>query len=118
MANRVEDAPYGTPSAHPRNHDENIPELHDENVPELHDESIEEDSDEEEFAPEDVPDEPSQYSRFSTRGPADARAVSLSTARQIQASKDQSQNQPNSQPVSQKKTVVPPRQVDPKRYAK
>lgn len=111
MANRVEDAPYGTPSAHARKHDENVPELHDE--------SIEEDSDEEEFPPGDDTDEPSQDSRFSTRGPADPRAVSLSTARQIQAAKEQAKNnqsQPNSQSVSQKQVPAPPRQVDPKRY--
>lgn len=112
MANRVEDAPFETPSAHSRKHEENVPELHDE--------SIEEDSDsEKEFPPEDVQDEPPQHSGFSRKGPADARAVSLNTVRQIQAAKEQAktkQSQPNSQPVSQKKTPVPPRQVDPKRY--
>lgn len=112
MANRVEDAAFETPSAHSRKHEENVPELHDE--------SIEEDSDsEEEFSPEDVQDEPPQHSGFSRKGPADARAVSLNTVRQIQAAKEQAktkQSQPNSQPVSQKKTPVPPRQVDPKRY--
>lgn len=111
MANRVEDAPFETPSAHSRKHEENVPELHDE--------SIEEDSDEEEFPPEDVEDEPSEHSGFSRKGPADPRAVSLNTARQIQAAKEQAKNkqsQPNSQSVSQGKTAVPPRQVDPKRY--
>lgn len=114
MTKRVEDAPYGTPYTDPQKHDENVPELRDE--------SIEEDSDEEEFPPEDVKDESgSQHSRFSSRGPADARAVSLSTARKIQAAKDQAKNiqsQSNSQSVSQKPSSEPRRQVDPKRYAK
>lgn len=95
------------------------PQKHDENVPELHDESIEEDSEEEEFAPEDVVNEPPQDNRFSTRGPADARAVSLSTARRIQEEKDKAKNkqsQSNGQTVSQKQSTAPPRQVDPNRY--
>lgn len=110
MAKRVEDAHHGTPSAHTLKHNENAPELHDE--------SIEEESDEEEFPPEDVEYEPSQDSRFSTRGPADARAVSLSTARAIQDKEKAKNNQSqiNSQTVSQIKSSVPPRQVDPKRY--
>lgn len=109
MANRVEDTPYETPSAHRKI---------DENVPELHDESIEEDSDEEEFPPEDVEVEPSQVSGFSTRGPVDERAVSLSTARQIKASSGQTQNASNNQNIvsQNRKTPIPPRQVDPKRY--
>ncbi|KAG2059630.1 hypothetical protein BDR06DRAFT_967667 [Suillus hirtellus] len=121
MTKRAEDAPYGTPSTHSRQickvswrYREN-----DENVPELYDESIEEDSEEEEFAPEEVTFEASEDSRFSSRGPADARAISLSHARQLQEAREQekkNQSQPNKQPVSQKKTANPPRHVDPKRY--
>lgn len=111
MANRVEDAPYGTPSAHHQKHDENVAELHDE--------SNEEDS-EGEFPPEDVKDEPAQGSRFSTRGPADPRSVSLQTVRRMEASRNQPQNnqsQSNSQTNPPKKTTVASRQVDAKRYA-
>lgn len=111
MAKRVENAHHGTPSAHTLKHDENVPELHDE--------SIEEDSEEEEFPPEDVEYEPSQDSRFSTRGPADARAVSLSTARAIQDKEKakNNQNQINSQTVSQIKSSTPARQIDANRYS-
>lgn len=113
MTKHVEDAPNGTPYTHPQKHDENVPELHGE--------SVEEDSDEEEFPPKDVQYDPSQESRFSSRGPADARAVSLSTARKIQAAKDQAKNnqsQSNNQSITQRPSPVPPRQVDPKRYGK